>query len=70
MIALTSHRKMILSQSWRRECSAAIRSEAYDAAYVELAVREGVPLATLDSRMQAAAIKAVVEVFDLARGEL
>ena len=39
---------------------------AYDAAYVELAAREGLPLATLDSRMQAAAIKAGVEIFGVA----
>jgi predicted nucleic acid-binding protein len=33
----------------------------YDAAYLELARREKVPLATLDSRLQAAAAKAGVE---------
>lgn len=39
------------------------RLTAYDAAYVELAAREGLQLATLDSRMQAAAIKGGVELF-------
>jgi predicted nucleic acid-binding protein len=37
---------------------------AYDAAYVELAAREGLPLATLDSRMREAAVKAGVAVFE------
>ena len=36
---------------------------AYDAAYVELAVREGLTLATLDDRMRDAAVKAGVAVF-------
>src|SRR5512135_424260 len=29
---------------------------AYDAAYLELALREGIPLATLDARLEAAAL--------------
>ena len=33
---------------------------AYDAAYLELALREGLPLATLDARLQAAAREAGV----------
>jgi predicted nucleic acid-binding protein len=37
---------------------------AYDAAYVELAVREGLALATLDGRMRDAALKAGVVVFE------
>lgn len=39
---------------------------AYDAAYVELAAREGLQLATLDSRMRNAAIKAGVALFNTA----
>jgi predicted nucleic acid-binding protein len=31
---------------------------AYDAVYIELAGREGLPLATLDTRLRAAAAKA------------
>lgn len=37
---------------------------AYDAAYVELAAREGLALATLDGRMRDAALKAGVAVFE------
>jgi hypothetical protein len=33
---------------------------SYGASYIELAVREGIPLATRDSRLQAAAAKAGV----------
>jgi predicted nucleic acid-binding protein len=29
---------------------------AYDASYLELAMREGIPLATLDDKLQAAAV--------------
>ncbi len=36
---------------------------AYDAAYLELAMREGVDLATLDESLSAAAVKAGVNVF-------
>lgn len=36
---------------------------AYDAVYLELARREGLPLATLDERLRAAAKKAGVELF-------
>lgn len=35
---------------------------AYDAAYLELALREGIPLATLDNRLRQAAIIAGVAV--------
>ena len=35
---------------------------AYDAAYLELAMRHGVPLATLDGRLQKAVQKAGVTV--------
>ncbi len=35
---------------------------SYDASYVELARREGLPLATLDNRLRAAAVKASVAV--------
>jgi predicted nucleic acid-binding protein len=37
---------------------------AYDAAYVDLALRERLPLATLDERMQKAAIEAGVALFN------
>lgn len=36
---------------------------AYDAAYLELAIRRGAALATLDGRLEKAALKAGVEVF-------
>lgn len=36
---------------------------AYDAAYLELAIRLGAPIATLDSKLQKAARKAGVEIF-------
>jgi predicted nucleic acid-binding protein len=39
---------------------------AYDSAYVELAAREGLQLATLDLRMRTAAAKAGVALFDAA----
>jgi predicted nucleic acid-binding protein len=50
-----------------REATAAARRyglTAYDAAYVELASREGLRLATLDSRMRSAAAKAGVVIFE------
>jgi predicted nucleic acid-binding protein len=37
---------------------------AYDAAYLELALRRGLPLATLDKRLKAAAASAGVALFD------
>jgi predicted nucleic acid-binding protein len=36
----------------------------YDAAYLELALRSGLPLATIDGRLRAAAIRARVTVLD------
>jgi predicted nucleic acid-binding protein len=36
---------------------------AYDAAYLELAIRQKAPLATLDSRLREAAIQAGVQIF-------
>jgi predicted nucleic acid-binding protein len=36
---------------------------AYDAAYLELALRQGLPLATLDTRLRHAARRAGVELF-------
>ena len=36
---------------------------AYDAAYLELSIRHGVPLATLDGRLQRAAQRAGIRVF-------
>lgn len=35
----------------------------YDAAYLELALREGIPLATLDNRLQQAAVIAGVTIY-------
>jgi predicted nucleic acid-binding protein len=37
---------------------------AYDAAYLELAMREGLPIATLDGELRAAAAKAGVSIFE------
>jgi len=36
---------------------------AYDAAYLELALREGVPLATLDAKLEAAATAVGVSIY-------
>ena len=36
---------------------------AYDAAYLELSIRHGVPLATLDAKLQKAAQRAGVKIF-------
>lgn len=36
---------------------------AYDAAYLELSIRHGTPLATLDGKLQKAAKKAGIEIF-------
>lgn len=36
---------------------------AYDAAYLELSIRHGTPLATLDGKLQKAAQKAGIEIF-------
>jgi predicted nucleic acid-binding protein len=38
----------------------------YDAAYLELAIREGLPLATLDTQLRAAAVRVSVPAFDSA----
>lgn len=38
---------------------------AYDAAYLELAMREGVPFATLDTRLQKAAISLGIDVIEI-----
>jgi hypothetical protein len=39
----------------------------YDAAYLDLAVREGSQLASLDDALQKAAVKAAVVLFELPR---
>jgi predicted nucleic acid-binding protein len=39
------------------------RLSAYDAAYLELSMRHGAPLATLDAKLQRAAERAGVEIF-------
>ena len=36
---------------------------AYDAAYLDVAIRHGAPLATLDSKLQRAGEKAGIEIF-------
>lgn len=36
---------------------------AYDAAYLELAIRKGIPLVTLDADLKKAAISSAVEIF-------
>lgn len=41
----------------------------YDAAYLEVAIRRSVPLATLDDRLHAAALAAEVELLDEASRE-
>jgi predicted nucleic acid-binding protein len=41
----------------------AYRLSAYDAAYLELALRRGLPLATIDDRLRAAASAAGVPAF-------
>jgi predicted nucleic acid-binding protein len=43
--------------------SRAYKLSAYDAAYLELAIREGLPLATLDKNLMRAAKKADVEFY-------
>lgn len=56
---LTSH------QSFSRimALSRIYKLSSYDAAYLELAVREGLPLATLDKDLRKAGIKANVEIY-------
>jgi predicted nucleic acid-binding protein len=38
---------------------------SYDAAYLDVAVRQDVPLATLDGALQKAALKAGIKIFDI-----
>jgi len=56
---LTSH------QSFSRimALSRIYKLSSYDAAYLELAIREGLPLATLDKDLRKAGIKANVEIY-------
>ena len=56
---LTSH------QSFSRiiALSRIYKLSSYDAAYLELAVREGLPLATLDKGLRKAGLKANVEIY-------
>ena len=54
-----------------REVMELARSEGltvYDAAYLELAMREGLPLATLDTQLKAAATRVGVTEFDPSGG--
>ncbi|MFK5951091.1 MAG: type II toxin-antitoxin system VapC family toxin [Methylococcales bacterium] len=57
--ALTSH------QSFSRTIALAriYKLSSYDAAYLELSIREGLPLATLDKDLRKAAIKTNVEIY-------
>lgn len=41
----------------------AYRLSSYDAAYLELALREGLPLATLDQDLRKAAVKAGLQIY-------
>lgn len=41
----------------------AYKLSSYDAAYLELAIRRGLPIATLDTRLRKAAKKAAVDIF-------
>ncbi len=41
----------------------AYKLSSYDAAYLELAIRESLPLSTLDKKLMKAAIKASVEIY-------
>ena len=56
---LTSHSAFSRTMSLAR----AYNLSSYDAAYLELAVREGVPLASLDKNLIKAAKKAKVEIY-------
>jgi predicted nucleic acid-binding protein len=53
------------NQSFNRilALSRAYKLSSYDAAYLELAVRKGLPLATLDKNLQKAAKKADVSIY-------
>jgi predicted nucleic acid-binding protein len=42
-------------------------TSAYDAAYLELAIRRGLPLATVDSRLKTAATKAGVKLYQISK---
>jgi predicted nucleic acid-binding protein len=54
-----------VDQAWTTTHALAQRYKltSYDAAYLELAIRRGLPLATLDAALQAAARAEIVEVF-------
>jgi predicted nucleic acid-binding protein len=54
--------------AWKATLTLARRTglAAYDAAYLELALRGGLPVATLDERMRKAAIEHGVAVFSIA----
>ena len=57
--SLTAHQAFNRTLSLAR----AYKLSSYDAAYLELAIREGVPLATLDKDLQKAAKKADVMLY-------
>ena len=58
--SLTAHQAFSRTLSLSR----AYKLSSYDAAYLELAIREGLPLATLDKDLIKAAKKADVEIFN------
>jgi predicted nucleic acid-binding protein len=52
-----------------RQLARRYRLSSYDASYLELALRDGVPIATLDQDLRRAATKAGVNIFKPPRGE-
>ncbi|MDM3870241.1 type II toxin-antitoxin system VapC family toxin [Porticoccus sp. W117] len=56
---LTAHQAFSRTLSLSR----AYKLSGYDSTYLELAIREGLPLATLDKDLRKAAIKADVEIY-------
>lgn len=56
--SMTSHQAFNRTLTLAR----AYKLSSYDAAYLELAIREGLPIATLDKALRKAAIKADVEL--------
>jgi predicted nucleic acid-binding protein len=52
----------------RRAMGAILSLSAYDAAYIELAMREGLALATLDKRLASAASQSGVPLLDIPAG--
>ena len=57
--SLTAHQSFNRTMALAR----AYKLSSYDAAYLELAIREGLPLATLDKQLLKAAKKADIEIY-------